>query len=72
MNKYPDEVYRGINPNDENSWGMCCSYEMACRCAEEHYDMERKERREFWGFILKSLIISGAVIIGLCILNGGL
>lgn len=69
MKKYPDEVYAGIHPNDENSWGMCCSYEMACKCAEEHYDMERKE---FRSFMVKALIISGIIITILCVLNGGL
>lgn len=69
MKKYPDEVYAGIHPNDENSWGMCCSYEMAYRCAEEHYDRERKE---FRSFMIKALIISGIIITVLCVLNGGL
>lgn len=69
MKKYPDEVYTGIHPNDENSWGMCCSYEMACKCAEEHYDAERKD---FHKFMAKALVISGVVIAILCVLNGGL
>lgn len=35
--KYPDWIYCGVHPDDELSWGMCCSYEMACRCVEEHH-----------------------------------
>lgn len=35
--KYPPEVYRGIT-DDESTWGMCCSKEMAYRCAEEYWD----------------------------------
>lgn len=34
---YPPEVYRGIT-DDESTWGMCCSKEMAYRCAEEYWD----------------------------------
>lgn len=34
---YPPEVYRGIT-DDEDTWGMCCSKEMAYRCAEEYWD----------------------------------
>lgn len=34
---YPPEVYRGIT-DDESTWGMCCSKEMAYRCAEEYLD----------------------------------
>lgn len=34
---YPPEVYRGIT-DEEDTWGMCCSKEMAYRCAEEYWD----------------------------------
>lgn len=34
---YPPEVYRGIT-DDKDTWGMCCSKEMAYRCAEEYWD----------------------------------
>lgn len=54
--KYPASVYSGIHRDDEDSWGMCCSYEAACRCAEEHYDINRKD-------FIKSSIKMGIVVI---------
>lgn len=55
--KYPASVYSGIHRDDENSWGMCCSYEAACQCAEEHYDINLKD------FIKSSIKMGIAMII---------
>lgn len=38
--RYPPQVYSGIS-DDPNSWGMCCSEEMARRCAEQHWDAQK-------------------------------
>ena len=35
-NHYPSSVYFGIT-DDPDTWGMCCSEEMARKCAEENY-----------------------------------
>lgn len=55
--KYPGSIYSGIHPDDENSWGMCCSYEMACRCAEDNYDYNRKETRKFWIKVIPIVLV---------------
>lgn len=39
-NRYPPQVYSGIS-DDPDSWGMCCSEEMARRCAEQHWDAQK-------------------------------
>lgn len=44
--KYPARAYRGIT-SDHNTWGMCCSEEMARLCAEEHYDRYRRDEIKF-------------------------
>lgn len=44
--KYPAHVYRGIT-GDPDTWGMCCSEEMARLCAEEHYDRNRRDGAKF-------------------------
>lgn len=38
--RYPPQVYSGIS-DDPDSWGMCCSEEMARRCAEQHWDAQK-------------------------------
>ena len=38
--RYPPQVYSGISDNPD-SWGMCCSEEMARRCAEQHWDVQK-------------------------------
>lgn len=58
--KYPNSVYTGIHADPE-TWGMCCSYEAARKCAEQYYDIyERKDHpwSVFFGvnlFLLKWL-----------------
>ena len=37
---YPPQAYSGISDNPD-SWGMCCSEEMARRCAEQHWDAQK-------------------------------
>lgn len=73
--KYPDFVYKGITDN-ENSWGMCCSREMAEECAEEYYKNNKmkmfKEEvlddivASFFVFIMK--IIAFIIILFACFL----
>lgn len=58
MKKYPAHVYRGIT-SDPDTWGMCCSEEMARKCAEEYYDTSKKEKKER----ISSAIISFIVIL---------
>lgn len=44
--KYPRHLYDDITDN-ENSWGMCCSKEMAQKCAEDWY--RNGGWKEYWG-----------------------
>lgn len=71
--KYPDNVYFGITDN-ENTWGMCCSKEMAYRCAEEHWENTYKKSIIFTIFLITISIVGGlslgivsGLIIGLLI-----
>lgn len=41
--RYPPQAYSGISDNPD-SWGMCCSEEMARRCAEQHWDAQKPNR----------------------------
>ena len=41
--RYPPQAYSGISDNPD-SWGMCCSEEMARRCAEQHWDAQKPSR----------------------------
>lgn len=61
---YPPEVYRGIT-DDESTWGMCCSKEMAYRCAEEYWDSTHTY--SFSEKLFLSFLIFLSVICFLCI-----
>lgn len=65
--KYPSRVYSNIHPDDENSWGMCCSYEMACRCAEQHYDADKKHSIIVFIQVIVALIVGISIMIFLFI-----
>lgn len=67
MKKYPDKVYEGIN-NNSDTWGMCCSENMARKCAEDWYDNHGGKREiilerfaniflNIYSFIIKGFII---------------
>ena len=44
--KYPKDLYDGIT-SDPDTWGMCCSEEMARKCAESNYDIRWKTRMQY-------------------------
>ena len=66
MIKYPDGYFDDIT-DDPNSWGMCCSREMAIECAKDHYKLHIKRRR----LALRNLIIAEAIIV-LVIISAGI
>ena len=51
--KYPSRIYNGIT-DDPDTWGMCCSKEMAYRCAESNYKAPSIFEKLAW-FILCAL-----------------
>lgn len=53
---YPSSVYSGI-ADDPESWGMCCSKEMAYKCAEEYYDTYIRKDKYHWLNILGVTIV---------------
>ena len=53
---YPSSVYSGIT-DDPESWGMCCSKEMAYKCAEEYYDTYIRKDKYHWVNILGVTIV---------------
>lgn len=57
---YPPQVYSGIS-DDPDSWGMCCSKEMAHRCAESHWDARKSNTVG---------TIALAVLVALCTAGG--
>lgn len=67
---YPPSVYFGIT-DDPETWGMCCSEEMARKCAEEHYDEQQKAyARERRIFLIVSAVVGAiaGVFVGIFIL----
>lgn len=44
---YPASLYADITDNPD-SWGMCCSKEMAYKCAEEYYDNYIRKKKSDW------------------------
>lgn len=71
---YPSHVYSGIGESPD-SWGMCCSEEMARRCAECNWDnRESKLLLSIWLCFITSLcaifLAFGAAVIQLVIVWG--
>ena len=58
-NNYPSSVYSGIT-DDPDSWGMCCSKEMAYKCAEDYYDIYvRKDKN----YLIKMICLGVFVVV---------
>ena len=58
-NDYPASLYADIT-DDPDSWGMCCSKEMAYKCAEEYYDSYiRKDKYD----LLKTISLGIVVVV---------
>ena len=60
---YPASLYADIT-DDPDSWGMCCSKEMAYKCAEEYYDNYiRKGKYDFLKTICLGVFIVALMMI---------
>ena len=60
-NRYPKEIYSGITDNPD-SWRMCCSKEMARRCAEDNYKLSQREKHKEIIWFKKVIILSIGVM----------
>ena len=72
---YPPSVYNNIT-DDPDTWGMCCSKEMAYKCAEEYYDryMRHIDKHKHRDEMIKKIglvffIVSPLLLVVLFLLN---